>query len=338
MPRAVVPFLERLRVARAVPLVAAVLAFAFVTMPGCGRQAEKIPRIGFLSSVPSAISEGFREGLKERGLAEGSNIVVEWRWTEGRAQRIPELATELVRLKPDLIVTTAPQPTAAVKDATDAIPIVFIAVGDPVREGLVPSLARPGGNVTGFSVLVSEDFHGKLLQLLQTAVPGVSRVGVLMNPTNADHRRIVSAEMPPAAVRLGLTLVPIEVQAASELDAAFERAASARTDAIVVLGDPLVYVHRARIAELAAGQRLPAVYFFRENVEAGGLMSYGPSLHDLGRRAATYVDKILKGTRPADLPVEQPVKFDLVINLKAAKALGLVVPPALLQQAAQVIE
>ena len=320
------------------PVVAILtLAFALATLAGCARQADKIPRIGFLSSVPSAISDGFREGLKERGLVEGSNIVVEWRWTEGKPERSPELATELVRLKPDLIVSTALQPTAAVKAASGTISIVFIAVGDPVREGLVSSLAQPGGNVTGLTALVSDDFHGKLLQLLQASVPGASRVGVLMNPTNADHRRIVMA-MPPAAVRLGLTLVPIEAQAASELGAAFERAASARADAIVVLGDPLVYVNRARIAELAAAQRLPAVYFFRENVEAGGLMSYGPSLHDLGRRAATYVDKILKGTRPADLPVEQPVKFDLVINLKAANALGLVVPSALLQQAEHVIE
>jgi len=284
------PVVERVRVARAVPLVVAVLALALAAIPGCGRQEEKIPRIGFLSSVPSAISEGFREGLKERGLAEGRNIVVEWRWTEGKAERTPELATELVRLKPDLIVATAFQPTAAVKAATDAIPIVFIAVGDPVREGLVPSLARPGGNITGFAILVSENFHGKMLQLLREAVPETSRVGVLMNPTNAEHQRIVSVEMQPAEQRLGLTIVPMEVKAASEFDAAFERAARLRADAIVVLGDLLTYVNRVRIVELVERQRLPAIYFFRENVEAGGLMSYGPSLHDLGRRAATYVD------------------------------------------------
>lgn len=340
MLRAMVSALARMRAARAASVVVAMLALAvtIVTMPGCGRQTDRIPRIGFLSSVPSAISEGFREGLKELGLAEGSNIIVEWRWTEGKPERSPELAAELVQLKPDLIVTTAGQPTAAVKAATDTIPIVFIAVGDPVRTGLVPSLARPGGNITGFANLVSREFSGKQLEMLQTAVPGVSRVGVLMNPTSADHRKIVSADLPPAAERLGLTLIPIEVKAVDELDAAFERAARSGASAIMVLGDPLIYVHRVRVAELAARQRLPAVYFFSENVEAGGLMSYGPSLHDLGRRAAAYVDKILKGARPADLPVEQPTKFDLIINLKTAKALGLVIPPALLRQAEHVID
>jgi len=324
----------------AAPLVvtAVTLVCALVSALGCARQSDEIPRIGFLSSVPSAISNGFREGLKELGLVEGSDIIVEWRWTEGKAERVTELAAELVKLQPDLIVTTSVQPTAAVKAATGTIPIVFVAVGDPVRDGLVPSLARPGGHVTGLANLVSEDFSGKMLQLLQVAVPKASRVGVLMNPTNADHRRVVSSDLPPAAGRLGLMLVPIEVNAEGELDAAFERAARERADAIVVLGDPVIYVHRVRIAALAARQRLPAMYFFRENVEAGGLMSYGPSLHDLGRRAATYVDKILKGARPADLPIEQPVKFDLVINLNTAKVLGLSIPPALLRQAEQVID
>jgi putative ABC transport system substrate-binding protein len=331
---------RRARLPRTAPLVVTVLTLvcAFMSALGCARQSDEIPRIGFLSSVPSAISNGFREGLKELGLVEGSNIIIEWRWTEGKAERVSELAAELVKLRPKLIVTTSVQPTAAVKAATGTIPIVFVAVGDPVRDGLVPSLARPGGHVTGLANLVSEDFSGKMLQLLQVAVPEASRVGVLMNPTNADHRRVVSADLPPAAGRLGLTLVPIEVNAEGELDAAFERAARERADAIVVLGDPVIYVHRVQIAALAAKQRLPAMYFFRENVEAGGLMSYGPSLHDLGRRAATYVDKILKGARPADLPIEQPVKFDLVINLKTAKVLGLAIPPALLRQAEQVIE
>jgi putative ABC transport system substrate-binding protein len=340
MLRAVVSALTRLRVARAALLVVAMLALALtlVATPGCGRQTDRIPRIGFLSSVPSSVSDGFREGLKERGLAEGSNIIVEWRWTEGKPERSPELAAELVKLKPDLIVTTSGTPTAAVKAATDTIPIVFIAVGEPVRTGLVPSLARPGGNITGFANLVSEGFSGKMLEMLQAAVPGALKVGVQMNPTNPDHRQVVSTDLPPAAERLGLTLIPIEVKVVSELDAAFERATRSRADAIVVLGDPLIYVHRVRVAELAARQRLPAVYFFSENVDAGGLMSYGPSLHDLGRRAATYVDKILKGARPADLPVEQPTKFDLVINLKTAKALGLAIPPALLRQAERVIE
>lgn len=262
----------------------------------------------------------------------------EGRWTEGKPERVEELAAELVRLKPDLIVTTSGQPTAAVKAATDTIPIVFVAVGDPIRTGLVSTLARPGGNVTGLSNLVSEEFSGKMIEMLQAAVPRASKVAVLMNPTSADHRRIVSTDLPIAAERLHLTLVPIAAEAAGELDSAFERTTRSGADAMVVLGDPLFYVTRARLAGLAASRRLPAIYFFRENVEAGGLMSYGPSLHDLGRRAAVYVDKILNGAHPGDLPVEQPLKFDLVINLRTAASLGLVVPQGLVQQADRVIE
>lgn len=331
---------EHVGEARATSPVVAVLALAFVlaTLAGCARQADRIPRIGFLSSVPSAISEGFQEGLKERGLVEGRNVIIEWRWTEGTAERIAGLARELVALEPELIVTTAPQPTDAAKAATNSIPIVFIAVGDPVQQGLVPSLARPGGNLTGLTVLVSDGFTGKMLEQLKEALPGASRVAVLSNPTNPQNHQSMSVELPPAAERLGVAAVPIAVKAASELDAAFEQAARARVDALLVMGDPVIYVNRVRIAELAAKQRLPALYFFRENVEAGGLMSYGPSLRDLGRRAATYVDNILKGARPGDLAVEQPVKFDLVINLKAAKALGLAIPPTFLQRAEQVIE
>lgn len=340
MLRAAVPIPKQVITARAIPLLLAILPLAFVLLaaPGNAQQTGKIPRIGFLSSVPSGISEGFRERLKELGRVEGRNIIVEWRWTEGKPERSSELAAELVRLRPDLIVTTSGQPTAAVKAATDTIPIIFVSVADPVVSGLVASLARPGGNVTGLAALAAEGFTGKMLELLQVAVPRASRVAILMNPTSADHRQVVSPELPTVAQRLRLILLPIEAQTASELDAAFERAARSRADAIVVLGDPLVYVNRVRVAELAATQRLPAMYFFRESVEAGGLMSYGPSLHDLGRRAATYVDRILKGARPADLPVEQPTKFDLVINLKTAKALGLVIPPALLRRADAVIE
>ncbi len=340
MLRAAVPIPKQLITARAIPLLLAILPLAFVLLaaPGHAQQTGKIARIGFLSSTPSAISQGFREGLTELGRVEGRNIIVEWRWTEGKPERSSELAAELVRLGPDLIVTTAGQPTAAVKAATNTIPIVFIAAGDPVRTGLVASMARPGGNITGLSNLVSEGFTGKMIELLQVVVPQASRVAILMNPTSADHRQIMSLDVPATAERLRVTLLPIEVQAANELDAAFERAARSRADAVLVMGDPLIYVNRARVAELAARQRLPAMYLFRENVEAGGLMSYGPSLHDQGRRAATYVDKILKGARPADLPVEQPTKFDLVINLKTAKALGLVIPPALLRRADEVIE
>jgi len=338
--RAAVPISRQVIAGRAIPLLLAIGAVAFVLLaaPVGALQIGKIPRIGFLSSTPSGISEGFREGLKELGHIEGRNIIVEWRWTDGKAERSSGLAAELVRLNPDLIVTTSSQPTAAVKAVTETIPLVFVSVADPVGTGLVASLARPGGNVTGLAALAAEGFTGKMFELLQVAVPQASRVAILMNPTNADHRQVVSPELPAVAERLRLTIIPIEVQTASELDTAFERATRSRADAIVVLGDPLVYVNRVRIAELAAKQRLPAMYFFRESVEAGGLMSYGPSLHDLGRRAATYVDRILKGTRPADLPVEQPTKFDLVINLKTAKALGLVISPALRARAEHVIK
>jgi putative ABC transport system substrate-binding protein len=313
------------------------LAVALPAEHGHAQNAARVTRIGFLSSAPSGISEGFREGLKERGRVEGRNIIVEWRWTEGKAERTSELAAELTRLNPDLIVTTAGQPTAAVKAATDAIPIVFIAVGDPVGSGLVASVARPGGNVTGLAAFAAAGFTGKMIELLQIAVPHASRVAVLLVSTSADHR-IISAELPAAAERLHLTLLPIDIQAGNDLDAAFERAHRSQADAIVLPGDPLVYVHRARIAQLAAMLRLPAIYFFRENVEAGGLMSYGMSLHDIGRRAATYADEILNGAKPADLPVEQPTRFDLVINLKTAKTLGLTVPPSLLVRADEVIE
>ena len=332
--------LKRSEMVRSALLVVALLAVAVAaaTAPGCAQKSNPIPRIGFISSTPSGISKGLSAGLKELGLVEGRDITVDWRWTEGKPERVTELAAELVRLKPGLIVTTSDQPTAAVKAATDAIPIVFIAVGDPVRTGLVASLARPGGNITGLSNLVSEEFTGKMVELLQTAVPQASTVAILMNPTNADHQRIRSMDLPTAARRLHLTLPTVEAQAVHELDVAFERAARSRADAIVVMGDPLIYVNRVRVAELAAKHRLPAMYFFRENVEAGGLMAYGPSLYDLGRRGATYVDKILKGARPADLSVEQPIKFELIINLKTAKALGLTIPQSLVQRADEVIQ
>jgi len=302
------------------------------------QQAGKVPRIGVLSSAPGATWDGFRQGLRELGYSEGRTILIEWRWTEGKAERAPELAADLVRLQPDVIVTGSPQPTAAGKAATATIPIVFIAVADPVRVGLVATLARPGSNITGLATLVGAGFVGKLIEVLKEALPQVSRVALLINPTNAMHQEIVANELPEAAERLRLTLLTVEARAADALEGVFDTAVRARAGAIIPLGDPLVFVHRARIAELAAKHRLPAMYLFRESVEAGGLMAYGPSFHDLGRRGASYVDKILKGAKPGDLPVEQPTKFELIINLKTAKALGLTIPPSLLQRADQVIE
>jgi len=330
---------ERVIAKRVASLGLATLWFAtaLIAAPSHAQPAGKIPRIGFLSSTPSAISEGFLAGLRELHHVEGRNISIEWRWTQGRVERSLELAAELVKLKPDLIVVTSTRPSVDVKAATNTIPIVFVSAGDPVGLGLVASLARPGGNATGLAALAAEGFSGKMIEMLRAVVPQASRVAVLLNPTNGDHR-LIAGELPNTAERLRLTLLPLEAQAANELDAAFERASRSRADAIVVVGDPLVYVHRDRIAQTAARYRLPAIYFFSENVEAGGLMSYGPSLHDLGRRAATYVDKLLKGASPANLPVEQPTTFDLVINLRTAKALGLAIPPALLQRANRTIE
>jgi putative ABC transport system substrate-binding protein len=302
------------------------------------QQAEKVYRIGVLSSASGATWEGFRQGLRELGYTEGRTILIEWRWTEGKAERAPELAAELVRLQPDVLVTSGPQPSAAAKAATATIPIVFIAVADPVSVGLVASLARPGSNITGLATLVGAGFVGKLIEVLKEAFPQVSRVAILINPTNAMHQQIVANELPQAAERLRLTLLTVEARAADSLTGAFETAVRSRAGAIMVVGDPLVFVHRARIAELAAKHRLPAMYLFRESVEAGGLMAYGPSFHDLGRRAASYVDKILKGAKPGDLPVEQPSKFELVINLKTAKALGLTIPPGVRARADEVLD
>jgi putative tryptophan/tyrosine transport system substrate-binding protein len=291
-----------------------------------------------LSSTPGATWAGFRQGLRDLSYIDGRTILIEWRWTEGKAERAPELAAELVRFQPDVVVTSGPQPSAAAKAATATIPIVFIAVADPIGAGLVTTLARPGGNITGLATLVGTGFTGKQLEVLKEALPQVSRVDMLINPTNAMHRQIVANDLPDAAERLRLTLPTVEARAAEALEGAFETVVRSRAGAIFVLGDPLVFVHRARVAELAAKHRLPAMYLSRESVEAGGLMAYGPSFHDLGRRAAGYVDRILRGAKPADLPVEQPTKFELLINLKTAKTLGLTIPPSLLQRADQVIE
>ena len=337
--RAAFPVREHVIARRATSLGLAILALASALMPvpSQAQPAGRIPRIGFLSSTPSAISEGLKAGLQELHHVEGRTIDIEWRWTQGKPERSRELAAELVRLKLDLIVVTSPRPSLDVKAATRTIPIVFVSAGDPVGLGLAASLARPGGNATGLAALAAEGFTSKMIEMLQAAAPRTSRVAVLLNPTNSEHRTI-AGELPKAAEQLRLTLLPIEAQTADELDKAFELAKRSRADGIVVAGDPLVYVHRDRIAQLAAMYRLPAIYFFAESVEAGGLMSYGPSLHDLGRRAATYVDKLLKGASPANLPVEQPTTFDLMINLKTAKDLGLTIPPAMLQRANRIIE
>jgi putative tryptophan/tyrosine transport system substrate-binding protein len=302
------------------------------------QQPGKAARIGYLAiRAPMSADEALLQALRELNWIEGRNIVIERRFSAGNFDRLREFAAELVRLKVDAIVAVASAGTQAAKDATASIPICFVNAGDPVGQGFVMSLARPGGNVTGVSFDASPDITAKQLQLILETVPKASRVAVLWNPTSPFLRSYWSVAQ-AAAPALGVVLQSLEVQDASQYETAFNAIGRDRADALVVLSDSFATFHRARIAELAAEHRLPVLYGHRQYVEAGGLMSYGPSLFDVYRRAAAYVDKILKGTRPADLPVEQPTKYELVINLKTAKALGLELPPTLLARADEVIE
>jgi len=280
----------------------------------------------------------FRQGLRELGWVEGQNIVIDYRYAEGRFDRLPDLAAELVQLKVDIIVAVATQGVAAAKNATETIPIVMISgSADPVGLGFIASLARPGGNVTGLSFSVGPEISGKQLELLKEIVPKVRRVAILSNPATPIQPRFLR-EVTLAAQSLAVQLQLLEGRGPNEFDGAFAAMAKERVGALLVVADSLFIFHRTRLADLAARSRLPAAYGVREHVEAGGLMSYGPSLRDLFRRGATYVDKILKGAKPADLPVEQPTQFELVINLKTAKALGLTIPQSLLQRADEVIQ
>jgi putative tryptophan/tyrosine transport system substrate-binding protein len=267
---------------------------------------------------------------------EGQTIGIEWRWAEGRPERLPDLATELVRLNVDVIVAAATPAVQATQQARGKIPIVMVAVGDPVGAGLVASEGRPGGNITGLSVL-SAELMGKRLELLKEAVPGVSRVAVLWHPANRSNVLQLD-EAKVAAPTLGVRLQPLEVRAPQDLESAFQAATRGRAGALIALDDPLLVTHRTRIVALAAKSRLPAMYGLTMFAEVGGLMSYGPSLPDMFRRVAVYVDNILKGAKPAGLPLEQPMKFELVINLRTAKALGLTIPPSVRIRADQVIQ
>ncbi len=276
------------------------------------------------------------EGMRERGYSEGQNFVRESRWTESRLERAPSLAAELVGLKVDLIVAVGTASVRAVKQATSAIPIVMVYVIDPIASGIIDSYARPGGNVTGVAFGTGLEIIGKHLELLKEAIPKITRVAVLSepdHPLDASYRK----EAQTAAVALSMTLEFHDVRAPNDLEGAFDAMTKSRAGALLVLPHPFAFVHAGRIADLAARGRLPAVYPFRESVEAGGLMAYAANAPDMFRRAATYVDKILKGAKPADLPVEQPTRFELVINLKTAKALGLTIPPSLLLRADEVI-
>ena len=305
------------------------------------QQAGRLPRLGYLgASSPTLepeILEAFRQGLRDLGYVEGQSIAIEYRWAEGHEVRLPELATELVGLKVDVIVTTGTPGTLAAKRATQTIPIVMTATGDPLRSGLVTSLARPGGNVTGFSTLRSE-LEGKRLDLFKQTFPRFSRVAMLWDSANPSTKFYL-LHIEAAARASHVTLQPaVAVRRVEDLDRAFAAIARGHADALFVVSGRSLLAERGRIVEFAAKSRLPAIYPYREYVEAGGLMSYSANYPDLYRGAALYVDKILKGAKPADLPVQQSARFDLVINLKTAKALGLTIPPSLLARADQVIE
>ena len=304
------------------------------------QQPAKIPRIGYLTasslSVNPARIEAFRQGLRELGYIEGKNIVIEWRSSEGKADRLPALAAELVRLKVDVIVTSGPVATRAAKEATTTIPIVMAQDIDPVGSGFVASLARPGGNITGLSTLRPE-ISGKRLELLKEIVPRLSRVAVLGTSTQPGYAQQLR-EVELAAGAFGVKLQYLDVLSPKDIETAFRAADKGRADAVLMLVAGVVAGdHRTEIAELAVKSRLPAIYDRREFVDDGGLMSYGTNFADLSRRAAVYVDQIVKGAKPAELPVEQPTKFELVINLKTAKALRLTIPPEVLMRADKVI-
>jgi putative ABC transport system substrate-binding protein len=324
----------------AVLMVLIVLGVFSTPSDGDAQQPGKVPRVGFLG--PRNRADGpfvgaFLQGMRELGWVEGQNIAIEYRFAEGRLDRLPDLAAELVRLKVDVILATSTPPALAAKNATSTIPIVMGTSADPVGSGLVASLARPGGNVTGLSFSVGLEVVGKELELLNETVPNARRVAVLSNPANPGNVRALET-VKTRARALGVQLQILEARGPDEFEAAFAAMARERAQALLVVPDAVFGFHRAPLQALAAKSRLPTMYGLREHAEAGGLMSYAVDLRDSMRRSATYVDKILKGAKPADLPIEQPTQFELVINLKTAKALGLTIPPSVLVRADQVIE
>jgi len=305
------------------------------------QQTAKVPRVGWLSPGSAASDEtflaSFRDGLRELGWAVGQNIAIEPRWAEGRFERLPGLAVELVQLKVDVIVASVTQASLAAKRATATIPIVMVGVGDPLGSGLVASLARPGGNVTGPSSMLAEA-SAKQLALLKETVPNASPVAVLWNPANPVWQAAALGQTESAARTMGLRLQLLEARGPDEFEAAFAAMAREHARALFVPADIIFVRHTQLMADLAAKHRLPSMFGFREHVVAGGLMSYAASFPVMFRRAATFVDRLLKGTKPGDLPVEQPTKFELVINLKTAQALGIAVPQSVLQLADEVIQ
>jgi len=318
--------------------VALALGFLAAALAAEAQQAAKVARIGYLGGGTACMPqcEAFRQGLRDLGYVEGRDVVIEYRGYGENLERLPALVTDLVALKVHVIVVTNTPSALAAKQATTTLPIVFTSVGDPVASGLVTSLRRPGGNVTGFSV-VAQELVGKWLELLKQAVPDVSRVALLVKTDDrAKNDRVKAAAV--AARALGVQLQVVEARHPAEFDRAFLDMTRARAGALAVLPTPMFTSERRRLVDLAAKNRLPTMFPYSEFVDAGGLMAYGPNLADLSRRSATYVDKFLKGANPGDLPVEQPTKFELVINLKTAKALGRTIPPSLLARADQIIE
>ena len=326
MIKKIIPFL----------LIAVVLSASSVE----AQQPRKVPRIGVLFPGSPATftqrTEAFIQGMKELGYVEGKTITIEWRWAEDKVERMPDLAAELVKLNLDMIVANGTPAIKALKAATKTIPILMAVVGDPIGTGLVQSLARPGGNLTGLSI-VAPNLSGKRLELLGETTRAASPVAALVNPNNPVYRAELQ-ETQDAARTLGVQIQAIEISDANTLQEGFASMSRDRVRALIVLTDAIFYSMRSRILEHAAKTRLPAMYFGSEFTDAGGLMSYGPDLNGLFRRAAYYVDKILKGAKPGDLPVEQPTKFELVINLKTAKQIGLTIPPNVLARADRVIK
>ena len=319
------------------------LAVGLLASPLAARaqQAGNVYRIGVvLGGSPThtlQAQEAFQKGLRDLGYVEGRNLTIDWRFAEGRLDRTPQLAADLVRHKVDVIFAPGTAAAQAAMKATATIPIVIATAGNPVGDQLVGSLARPGGNVTGLTMFAGPEMGGKYLQLLREAAPTVSRVAVLWSPLTPPERGLLK-EAGSATRALGLEIQPVIAQRPEEIEGAFAAMSRAHANGLIVMPDALYLNFRVRIADLAGKARLPAMYGFRENGEAGGLMSYGASLPDLMRRAAGYVARILRGAKPADLPVEQPTKFELVINVKTAKSLGLTIPPSLLQRADEVIQ
>jgi putative ABC transport system substrate-binding protein len=313
---------------------------AAVMWPLRARGQSKIPRVGFMGNSTAALEANlvgsFRDGLRELGYEEGRNIVIEYRWADGKYERFPTLVAELIAAKVDVIVTAGTPAALAVKKATTTVPLVMVAVGDPVGTGLVPSLSRPGGNLTGLSS-IAPDLEGKRLDLLREIVPTLSNVAMFFNSLNPFH--VASMQQAGTAAKtMGIKLQQHDIRKSEDLDGAFAAVRKERPDALLILADRVFLHNRQRMIDFTEEQHLPNVNAYMELVEAGGLMSYGPSYEDMHKRAAIYVNKIIKGAKPADLPIEQPSKFTFVINLKAAKALGVTMPPSLITLADKVIE